>query len=101
MLFLVVFVLGDSSGTTCIGVDGLDSSEAGMWDIVDQIVVIIAVRRIIPANEVLINVINIADKIRKRLSDEFDLWNVSKNVWIRTEINVLRLSLRLICTDEN
>jgi hypothetical protein len=66
-----------------------------MWDVEHEVVVIVAMSGIIPPNQALINIVDITGQERERLRDQFDLWDVCKNIWVGTEINMLRGTVRL------
>ena len=66
-----------------------------MWNIEDEVVEIIAMRGVIPSDQALINIINIANQERERLTCSFDLGNVRENIWVGAEINMLHCTARL------
>jgi hypothetical protein len=69
--------------------------EALVRDVENQVVEIVAVGCIVPTDQTLVNAINITSKIRKGLSNLFNLWDVGKNFWVRAEIDVLTVAFRL------
>jgi hypothetical protein len=66
-----------------------------VWNIEYEVVEIIAMSGIIPPHQALINIIDITNEVWERLTDQLDLWNVRKNIWVGTEIDMLRGTVRL------
>jgi hypothetical protein len=66
-----------------------------VWNFEQQIVVIIATGGIVPSNQVLIKVVNIAANVWERVTTKLKLRNVREYFGIGAKINVLRVSFRL------
>ena len=73
----------------------LHTTKGFMWNIKNQVVMVIRIIYIHPSNHIFIEVINIAAEKRKSCPSSQDFRNVCKNLNIRTEINLLCCTLRL------
>lgn len=88
-------VLCNGRGPSRIVFNGDRSTKTLVGYVKNEVVIVVAVRRIIPSDQALVDIIDITHKIRKWLANQFDLWNVSKYLRIGAEINVLVGSFRL------
>ena len=66
-----------------------------MRKVEDQIVVIIALLGRIPPNQSLIDIVDVAREVWEGLTNKLHLRNVTKDIWIRTKVNVLFVTFGL------
>lgn len=69
LVFLVLFVLGYRCGSPCVVLDGLCAAKAFVRNIKNEVVKVVAMRRVVPSYQTLVNIIDIANKVGERLAD--------------------------------
>jgi len=96
----IVFVFGYRREVA--GVDGypLLTPQGLVRDVEDEIVVVVALGGIIPADHALVDVVDVARQEWERIADQLYLWDEGIDLWVRTEVDVLAASLRLLKTEQ-
>ena len=92
---LILIRISNRRQVSRVSFDPHSTFQAPVRNLEHQVVEIVASSGIIPSDQVLIQIINVAADVREWVAHKLELRHISKDFWIGAKINILRVSFRL------